>query len=344
MLTLTAYIAFACAVYRVTVIDLPQAGNAAWLSALLGAVFALPSLLAGCALARKSDSCLSAAIRAAIGNGAYRALCALLAAACVLEAAITFSTLTASAAYATLYAVPDWALLAFTFAVAALVAYRGGNACGGVAAIWVCFAPVLYALALIPQLPSLSLNWLFPILGPGWKTVLTCAYPSALLFSLIPFVAILDDGSSEGARRPIRLARLYLVCAATATMLLAVHASAYPSLPGLPGGRSARLDLLLSGAKTHRAAQLPMLLLWYGSLVTGAAFFVYAGGRFACEALGARHSLYALGCGLLSYLLAALGAFKGSVPARFCAVGALAVALSWLLIWMGKWIWRRERK
>ena len=341
LLMLISYVAFSCAAYRVTVLDFARVGSAAWLSALAGAVLALPSVLAGCALVRKSVSQPSAAIRSAIGSAAFRALCALLAAAGTLEAAFAFSALTESASYATLYAVPGWALLAFTFAVVALIAYRGGNASGGVAAVWVCAAPALYALTLIPHIPFLNLNWLFPFLGPGAKTILECACPTALLFSLIPFVALLDDASSKGAGRPCGVARLFLCCAATTALLLFVHAAVYPGVSGLSDARSARLDLLLSGGKTNRAAQLPMLILWYGSLITSAVFFVYAAGRFACEALGARHSLCAPGCGALACALSALGAAKEGVRARFCAVGAIAVAAIWLLIWTARRIRRR---
>ena len=344
MLTLTSFFAICGSVYRVNVLELPETGNAAWLSVLLGAFLACPALFAGYALVCRSGACVCTGIRAAVGNGLYRALCALLAAAFVLEAASSFSVLTGSAAYATLYAVPGWALLAFTFASVTLIAYRGGNAAGGVAAVWGWAAPALYALTVIPQIQSLNPHWLFPILGPGWKTLLRCAIPTALLFSMIPFIMILDDDDSPKANRPRGMLWLFALCAVTSACLCAVHATVYPSLSGLSGGRSMRLDLLLSGGKTNRAVQLPMLLIWYGTLMTGAAFFVYAAGRFLCAALNRQHSLYALAAGALALLLAASGFPRQGISFRVCLPAACAEALVWGLIWTAKGIRRRAVK
>lgn len=339
MLTRLVYVAFVSSVYRLIVIDLSETGNAAWLTVLLGAIMALPALFSACALLRHPAS-----VRSVIGKTPYRLLCGALAAVYTFEAAVAFSSLAESAAYAALYVVPGWALLIFTFITASVIAYRGGNSVGGVAAVWVWAAPALYALTAIPQLESINPNWLMPLLGPGWETLLRCACPVSLLFSLIPFSMLLDDRTRETHGKPGSLLRLFIFCAISVSFLCAVHASVYPSLPFLSNSRSMRLDLLLSGGKTNRAVQLPMLLLWYGSLITSAAFFVYAAGRFLCIAFGSDRSVYALGCGAVSYFLAYMG-FADMRPtvcvsfwSAFAAVGA------WILILCAYLFRRRMRK
>ncbi|MBR3503765.1 MAG: hypothetical protein IKO07_05915, partial [Clostridia bacterium] len=113
-------------VFALEAADVPGARPALWLSALLGALMALPAALP---LARGGDS-----LRAGAWNS--RAACGILCAASLWDAAVAARLFSALAAYA---ALPDHAVSALSLpaiAVATLVCLMGAGAMSAAGVVW----------------------------------------------------------------------------------------------------------------------------------------------------------------------------------------------------------------
>lgn len=335
---LLSYSGLCTRLFSLLIVDLSEMRNALWIVPLEGAILALPAVLAGYSLLRRSQMSLSGSLRSILGRWPYRLLLLLSGLVFAFEAASVFSLLTESAAYATLYENSEPALLALTFLVVTAIAARGGNSAGGIAAVGMIFAPLMYLLVILTQLGTLDPHWLTPLLGPGWRELTRGAQICAFYFSLLPFVMLLDNGEiptgPHQARRAsaASLLRLFGLCALTVSLLCAVHATLYPDLPTLSDGRTMRLDLFLSTGKSHTSVQLPLLLLWYAALIDCAVFFVYVGGRLAALAFDSDHAWFPAGAGTLSFLLAALSWANVNQGLRLSYYGFFLAGGLWIVL------------
>ena len=289
------YLAFAgisCRLFTLLVVDLPETLYASWIASLLGAFLALPAVFSIYLLLKKNTNDLSSVLISVFGKKLFASFCILFFLFLIVDASSVFVTLSASASYSALFAIPEWALSLLSFLTVSCVVLRGGNSVSGIASICLYAFPFLYAWILVLQKDYLNFHYLTPILGPGGTQLFRCAWHCAGEYCLIPLIFLIDDrrivtGKNQYCPAPPRSIFTLFGCTALAvTVLCALHDAMYPCLPDLSDNRYVRLDLLLSIGKSDRSVQLPMLLLWFAFLAVCASFLLYLSTRLLSVSLG----------------------------------------------------------
>ncbi len=323
--------------FYLIIIDMPKIHNAAWLATAAGALFSLPVVLAAYILMRKYGARLSDGVEKAVGSTLSRAFYFIAAIMLAYDASLLYKIIAGSAAYATLYDTPASLLIIPTALACTLAAATGGNGAAGTAGAWLRIAPFLYVIVLLWQYKSTNLTWLMPILGPGVRVICQVGLSAASYFCMIPIAFLVGTGEvtlgkeKSRAGKPSSVIWIWAGCAVAVMLLSAVHTSMYPTVPEMTDHRAMQLDLLLSNGKSNRAIQLPMLLIWYGTLAVSTVFMIYVSGRLLALALNRNSSGAIYFCGALALPAAMLG-FSEQQGAVLFASSALFVLGGFMII------------
>lgn len=297
-------------IFYLIVIDAPETENSGWLAALIGALFSVPCILGAYFLMKKNDSSIEKGVVGAIGNTGFRILCLILSLALVYETSALFTILTSSGAYATLYNMHKLLLLVPTSLAVIYACARGGNGIGGAAEAWIRIYLILYAVILFLECDTMSVYNVFPLLGPGLKSVSKSAMSVTMYYCLIPVSFLLESGYSVKGRmrkkkiKPESILILFLLCVFISVVLLLVHSMMYPSLTPVFETRSAGMDLMLSNGRSNRTVQLPILIIWFSSLALSAGYMLFAAGRLMNRTLDERGRKCMFLLGLIAMVIA----------------------------------------
>lgn len=246
-----AFVSATTRLFLALAVDMPTTHNGAWLSALLGALLALPLAL-----------CLNGLDGAAIRPG-NAPLLALLLLSTLADLSIVFTAVTRSAGYLALTeASPGW--LALPVGLAALwCLHKNGDAVGRGAMVWARLFPALLLLVVVLQARHYRLQWLAPVLGNGVSSVALGGVRAA--GCAVPAVAVLYVGNGKGGTDG-RCAWTLAASGLIAALLLALRLMLTPTLLSGESWLN-RLDDLLTNGRTPLYLQLPMIVLWYAGLM-----------------------------------------------------------------------------
>lgn len=308
-LTPLVVIAITARVFYLIAIDYPAIKNAGWIAPLLGGVIAFPILFGARYLLKAHGYPLVNGIRYALGNRACNGILLIYSLMFMFEASFMFRILTSSAEYAVLYNMPTAVYLIPTGIMIILIATRGANGVGGAASIFLRILPAFYLLILLMEIPTSNIGWVFPLLGPGHRTILKGSLMCASYYAMIPAFTLLSSGECVCAYKrtkkahPNSIIHLFLVSVFTSVFLLFIHAIVYPHIPSSQESRSLQLDLLLTNGKSTRAIQLPLLILWFSSLAVSNAAFLYASGSLFHLAVGINERAVTAVLGMIALIL-----------------------------------------
>ena len=242
---MAALVAVAARVFLGLTVDAPVPHNGAWLSALIGGLLAVPWVF--CVSRFKPHG---------------KALHALLATLCLLDAASVLSAVTRSAGYLALDRSPVLALLLPTGIAALWCVWRNGDAIGYGAMLWARIAPALLLIVALLQWRYYRPAWLSPAFGSGWTAILGGGVRSAGWIVSASAVLLLPDKDD----RPNASAMVVPVAAAISAILIVLQRMMAPvSLS--PGGWLDRLDALLCNGRAPLYLQLPMIVFWFAGLM-----------------------------------------------------------------------------
>lgn len=343
------YISISIRVFFLLVIDLPELSVCVWIAPLLGLVFASPTLLCAYALLREGRMRLSPFLRETLGAPVWRIALIVFSLVMTYDAASLFEALLSSAAYTTLYMTPDWILAIPTFFVPVIVAARGGNSAGGLGAVFLRATPILYLLVVVFHIRSINLAWLTPLFGSGAHTLIHGAQLCATYYCMLPIGLLLDGGENTVGRscaRPVRPGSFLLLCltsAVTISALCAVHSAMYPTVVNLMDTRALRLDLVLSNGKSNQAIQLPMPILWNGTLAVALVFTLFCAGRLTADALKKPFTPFVIAYGVFAIAQMLLG-FAKREHALLLAQWGLYPFTAFFLLSLLTALWRKKRR
>ena len=285
-----AFTASAARVFYALAVETGTVHNGVWISALLGAILAIPLILA---------------VGRSRGRG-NRWLLAVLCVASLADSGLVLSAIARSSSFLTmdevrpiLLSLP--ALLAVFWCVT-----RNGDAIGYGSMLWVRIFPALLLPVVLLQWRHYRPAWLLPLLGDGWRAIGLGGLRTA--GCLIPYTAlalVCEDETPENSSKGSFVAALSGGAVLAALLLLPRLMMAPTNVAG--DDWITRLDTLLTNGRAPLYLQLPMILLWYGGL-----FHLTTCGSFAAALL-------------LQRLIPAL---DGRLCALFALLAALAVALS----------------
>lgn len=290
-------------IFYLIVIDTPETENSGWLSVLFGAALSLPAVISAYFLMKKNDSSLETGACKAIGKAGFRFLCLVISLALTYETSALFTILTSSGAYATLYNTHKLLLLVPTSLAVIYACTKGGNGIGGAAEVWIRIYIILYAVILFLEYNTMNASNIFPIFGPGARSLLKSAVSVMMYYCLIPVSFLIESGYSVKGRgihkriKPESILLVFLLCVLITTALLVIHSMMYPSLTLTSIKRSAGMDLMLSNGRSNRTVQLPILIIWFSSLALSSGYMLFCAGRLMNKALSesGRKCMFLLG-------------------------------------------------
>lgn len=278
--------------------------NGLWISALLGALPALPYLL-----------CLEAVPLRGPVRPMFEAVLLVITA---LDAAQLLATVTRASGSLTLEHVPAF-VLGLPAALAVLwCVWRGGDAIGYAAVLWTRFFPILMLVVMLLQMRHYHPHWLLPLLGNGWEDIVRSGVRASGRF--VPATAILLVSEADKCDKPRRSFAGVAAAAAVSAALLVLRLMMAPTgLADMPW--ASRLDALLTNGRAPLYLQLPMIL----------AFFIAALQLLACECFAASALLQRLFAGID-------GRACGTAVVLACAGGALSAYLPVAMAYIAPWI------
>ena len=248
-------------VFYGTMADAPGVHNGAWLSAFLGAALAIPALY----IIRKS------AIRAREASKSDAAartfLCAAFAAALVLDAAKVLEGVAISAGCVIFERVAAQALVVPLLLVALRAIWLGGDAIGYAARAWVFPFALLTLLVILLQAHCFRPGWLAPVLGFGLRGFARAGIRSAGWTVMIAGAVLLLNGREE-VPGFLRITRDIGTAGAVAAALIALRLMITPSMDAPGMQRMVQIDSLLTNGRAPLSFQLPMIVIWFGGLLT----------------------------------------------------------------------------
>lgn len=236
-----------------------------------------------------------------------------------LDVAQLLATVTHASDSLTLEHVPAFAL-GLPAALAALwCVWRGGDAIGYAAALWMRFFPILMLVVILLQMRHYHPRWLLPLLGNGWKDIIRVGVRASGRF--VPATAILlvseaDACDAKPRRSFARIAAAAIVSAALLALRLLMAPSGMADMPW-----ASRLDALLTNGRAPLYLQLPLIL----------AFFIAALQLLACECFAASALLQRLSAGID-------GRVCGAAVVLACAGGSLSGFLPMAMAYIAPWI------
>ena len=307
--------------------------NGVWISTLLGTLLAMPYLacLDGMRVARSFK------------GGLRKEMMALLLVATAMDASVIISTIIHSADYLS----PDHfgtASLVIPVALATLACiWRNGDTIGFGSMLWMRIFPAFMLVVILLQIRHYRPGWLFPVLGYGWRSILSGSIRTAGLFVTASATLLICDSPADSQLHPDERFHLWTWVASgmTAALLLVLRLMMAPT--GLHSQSwLQRLDAMITNGRAPLYLQLPMIVLWVIGLMH----------LLACECFAASALLQRLMpridgrlCALMIVIACSLGAFSGfslpnhtrpSVAWVFIAASVLAALSTIQLIHSGR--------
>jgi len=246
-----------------TVIDMPELLNSGWISVLLGAILALPAMIA-------AQHCRKRNIHPPIF------LCAAFCIIAVCDAASVSSSIADSASYLALNTTPAVYLMLVQLALCLFCLRLNGDSLGSSAAIWSKILPWLLLAVVLMQIKDYRPEWLTPVLGPGISRLLTGALRTAGWFQLPVALYLTAEPDISGRPTPLFAAKTLEICAMFSVFICMIAAMTTPAiLDENLFTRAFRLDALLANGRTGLAQQLPTIALWYLGLFYALLFDMF---------------------------------------------------------------------
>lgn len=293
--------------------------NGTWIAALLGALPAIPYLL-----------CL----HAVQPNGGAAALLRLvLLSVTALDAAHVLSISVRAAGYLTLDHVSAQ-YLALPLSLAVLwCLWRGGDAVGYAALLWIRVFPTLLLLVVALQIRHYNARWLLPLFGNGSGDIIRGGARASGWLTPATAIYFAADRSGDRSDKRALIAWLCFAPAVAALLLILRLMMAPTGLYALTW--EARLDALLTNGRAPLYLQLPMILVFFIStfhLLASECFAASAMLQRLVPALGGRlcATIVTLVCMGLSMSGLTAAALDLTAPWLYVAA-AVPVALSTLL-------------
>ena len=291
-------------VFALEAIDMPGVRPALWLTVLLGAALALPSILP---LVKRVEKPFPDA-----ASWSGRAACGLIFVLSIWDAAVSARLFSVLATYA---ALPDHAAYALSLpliGVGTLVCLLGAGAMSAAGVVWRRVALALTAVALVAQVGSLQPGWVFPLLGTGPRDILVGAERAAGHMALAAVsVSLLGHGDRKASAGALRtLGWSALICAGA---VLAFD-MAVPAMPGEAAGRLFRLEMLADCGQSGFAAETIYVLLMAGGMLLVGFEMISACAALCLLLPRVPYDACAVACGALTALLS-VGPLSGEAVA-----------------------------
>lgn len=248
-------------------VDMPDLHNAGWLAVLLGGALSLPLAWAAGQL-RSHCSVSPFATLTGHCQPLLRVTAALFALTALLDAAAVARTIASSASYVALNSLPMFALLLPQLLVCLWCLTLNGDAIGFAAGIWNRILPLLLLIVILLQFSAFRPAWLTPLLGPGLPDLLDGALRVSGGLSMLAGLFLIAEQDPDGDRRRFQPIKTMLVCTLAAAVLLVLRSMMTPPLfKGKEASIFFQLDTLLSNGRAPLSLQLPMIILWFVSLL-----------------------------------------------------------------------------
>ena len=250
--------AFTAAAARIFIdlsLDSGPVHNGVWIAALVAVLPAIPYLL-----------CLDAVSGGCLQKTWIRRLLALLfLPMALLDAAQVLSVIVRTSGCLTLDYVPAfWLALPMALVILWCV-WRNGDAIGYAAILWSKVFPALMLLVVLLQARHYRPEWLMPLLGNGWRDIVTGGVRASGCLAASTAVLLAADGSGKAQTRGYSFGWLAFA-PAIAALLLALRLMMAPTGVGaMPW--TARLDALLTNGRAPLYLQLPMILTFFTGLL-----------------------------------------------------------------------------
>lgn len=272
-------------------VEAPEGLAGAWLSAAIAPAIALPALWLMARAWRKSGALIPALMVLTILDAASTMACAAYSESCLAFSHVSAAALMLPLALATIYC-----------------AAQGGDALGASARVWLwALTPLLIVTALC-QATRFRPAWLLPLLGEGPAGILRAGVRGAGWIAMLAGATMLLCEEAPGAGRVSAVAAVASLASA-GLMVLRLMMTPSPGVQSLP--RSVLVDSLLTNGRAPLDLQLPMIVIWFASMLLLLCFECFAGAALLKRCLPALP--YGL-CAALSagaaLALAATGAFE----------------------------------
>ncbi|MDO4547076.1 MAG: hypothetical protein Q4D04_03160 [Clostridia bacterium] len=248
-------------------VDNPQTLNSGWITALAGCLAVLPMTAALGWVGRSYDKPPAQTL----DNAPGRFLFAFVALLSIFDAGMSLSLLSHSSTYVALEYVPRvWVSLGCVIGVA-LGCLGGLDAIGSTARVWLRILFFLLVIVIIAIIPLLKPGLLFPVLGPGIKTL---ASPVPAIIGITCQVFPLWLLREKPTVKIWRFSPTSMIIAAglVSAGLLLLTGMLLPSMPEFPPHRVFQLDKLLTNGRVSVQLQLPLLFIWFGCYLLAIAF------------------------------------------------------------------------
>lgn len=323
-------------------LDMPWLYNAGWISVLAAALLCVPlGILADRFTRASGPGGIAGALEREAGKAPTRAVCGALCLLAIYETAVTARVLSNTVRHVALSEASAISLLLPLLIVAMFAAYFNGLALGSAARIWVKIIPFLLLIVILVQAKSFRAAWLTPILGPGADVLATGAVSASGWLSLTVMIWLCaeKDERAEGKRAPVLGTMLFtgVYCA----LVLVLLAMMSPPSVRADLTRTYQLDKLLANGRTSQASQLPLIILWYNSLIFAVSTNLFLSAKLMQIALPRLDGrLTVLVSGVAAGAAAMLGLAEQSMTAGvsqwlFALVGALFAVLLLLPVLKG---------
>ena len=234
-----------------------QLHNGAQLSAIIGAMLALPMIAGFRRIAVRLER---------LNRSAAAPLALALLAANLADGASVVRTIVRSASFLSL----DRASMATLLIPIGLALYwcmtRNGDAVGDSAAMGIRVFALLLGVILLLQLRCYRAAWLTPLLGSGWPSVIEGGVRAAgWMVSIFGIMIVAGcEGDEPAGTRP---ARWLIAAAGTAAAMISLQLMMAPTLEGRDANWLNRLGALLTNGRAEPYNQFPMIVLWYAGLM-----------------------------------------------------------------------------
>ena len=279
------FVAVATRLFVGLTVDSDSIHNGGWLCALLGAALCLPVVRYAQSRPLRFQS-----QRAPVSRG-LRVLLALLLS---LDCAALLRLTAQAACYTALDRLPLYALMLPLLAALLWCLYQGGDAIGYHGKLWSRIALVALVLLLLAHWRSLKPVWLAPLLGSGATDLTLGVLRAAGWLSMLSIAPICLTEADEPFPQGRSALRIPLLASVLSACMILFHLMSVPSfVPKEMTETIHRMDAMLANGRLSLSAQLPLLLLWFISLM----------------------QLIAYECSCAAALLKRATASKGEVPA-----------------------------
>ena len=234
-----------------TIIDMPELLNAGWISVLLGALLALPAMLA--VIHCRRNHILPP-----------KSICVLFCIIAICDAAAVCSSIADSASYMALNATPAVYLMLPQLLLCLFCLRLNGDSLGASAGIWMRILPWLLLSIVLLQFKSYEPAWLTPALGPGTSNILSGALRTAGWFTLPTALYLIAEPGIGGKSTSPSIIKTLWICAGSSIFICLIASMTTPAITDTNlFTRAFRLDSLLANGRTGLAQQLPAIALWY---------------------------------------------------------------------------------